>query len=168
MTRPLLLLLALLLAAAFPAAAQTPSKIGANGKWAAYTYMDGGNEVCYMASAPLKQEGKYKRRGDPYALVTNHPASKIRGEVSFVAGYTFKKGGSVEVRIGKRKFELFTTGDRAWSSSAKDDASLVRAMIKGNRMVVVGYSSRGTRTTDTYSLSGFTATKKLIDRTCKP
>jgi hypothetical protein len=34
-------------------------------------------------------------------------------------------------------------------------------------MVVSGQSSRGTKTTDTYSLTGFTATKKLIDQTCK-
>jgi hypothetical protein len=34
-------------------------------------------------------------------------------------------------------------------------------------MVVVGISSRGTKTTDTYSLSGFTAMKKRIDMACR-
>jgi len=40
-------------------------------------------------------------------------------------------------------------------------------MKGGNRMVVYGTSSRGTKTTDTYSLSGFTAMKKRIDKACK-
>ena len=33
--------------------------------------------------------------------------------------------------------------------------------------VVAGTSSRGTKTTDKYSLSGFTKTKSIIDKTCK-
>jgi hypothetical protein len=40
-------------------------------------------------------------------------------------------------------------------------------MKRGTKMSVVGTSSRGTKTTDTYSLSGFTKTKNLIDKTCK-
>jgi hypothetical protein len=62
---------------------------------------------------------------------------------------------------------LFSTDNRAWSSDVAMDDSLVKAMVRGSKMLVVGVSSRGTKTTDTYSLSGFTATKKLIDRACR-
>ena len=55
-----------------------------------------------MASAPIKQKGKYKVRGQPYALVTNRPSEKIKGEVNFIAGYTFKKEAKVKVKIGKK------------------------------------------------------------------
>jgi hypothetical protein len=34
-------------------------------------------------------------------------------------------------------------------------------------LTVVGFSSRVKKTTDTYSLAGFTKTKNLIDKTCK-
>jgi hypothetical protein len=149
------------------AQAQKPDEIGGNGKWAAYSFKDGGKKVCYMASAPTKQQGKYKQRGQPYALVTNRPATKSRGEVNFVAGYKFKKGAPVKVVVNKQKFELFSTDDRAWSPDVAMDDSLVKAMVRGSKMVVLGVSSRGTKTTDTYSLSGFTATKKLIDRACE-
>jgi len=147
--------------------AQVPNKIGSHGKWTAYTFMDGKSKVCYMASAPTRQKGKYTKRGPAYALVTNRPSTKSKGEVNFVAGYSFKKESAVKVTIAGRSYELFTTDDRAWSKDAGEDAKLVRSMIKGNNMVVVGTSSRGTKTTDTYSLSGFTKTKQLIDRECK-
>ena len=142
-------------------------KIGAHKDWAAYTFKISGNKVCYMASAPIKETGKYKRRGDVYSLVTNRPASKITGEVNFIAGYEFKKGSEVSVRIGKKLFKLMTAGDGAWSEDAKADVNLVKAMVRGNRMVVSGVSSRGTKTKDIYSLAGFTATKKLIDKACR-
>ena len=150
------------------ARAQTPKKIDEKRAWTAYTFKGKGGKVCYMASAPIKQKGKYKVRGQPYALVTNRPSEKIKGEVNFIAGYTFKKGSSVKVKIGKKAvFKLFTEGDAAWSKDQPSDLKLVKAMKKGNRMTVVGRSSRGTKTTDTYSLSGFTAMKKRIDRECK-
>ena len=147
--------------------AQTPQKIGEHGHWAAYTLKDGDGQVCWMASAPTKMEGKYTRRGDPFALVTHHPGKQVRGEVSLVAGYSYRKDGVVKATIGKRSFEFTPQGDRAWSGGTDEDARLVKAMIRGALMKVVGYSSRGTRTTDTYSLKGFTATKKLIDQACK-
>jgi len=147
--------------------AQTPKKIDEKRGWTAYTFKGDGGKVCYMASAPIKQKGKYKVRGQPYALVTNRPSKKIKGEVNFIAGYTFKKGSSVKVSIGKTTFELFTEDDGAWSRDQSSDLQLVNSMKKGNRMIVVGRSSRGTKTTDTYSLSGFTAMKKRIDKECK-
>ena len=39
-------------------------------------------------------------------------------------------------------------------------------MIKGSKMVAVGTSSRGTKTKDTYSLSGFTKAYKAINKAC--
>ena len=90
---------------------------------------------------PIKQKGKYKVRGQPYALVTNRPSKKIKGEVNFIAGYTFK-GSSVKVSIGKTTFELFTEDDGAWSRDQSSDFKLVNSMKKGNRMIVVGRSSK--------------------------
>jgi hypothetical protein len=43
---------------------------------------------------------------------------------------------------------------------------MVEAMVNGADMIVKGMSARGTETADTYSLIGFTATKKVIDKTC--
>ena len=51
-----------------------PKKVAVKKKWSAYTFQGKGGKVCYMASAPTRQRGKYKKRGQPYALVTNRPS----------------------------------------------------------------------------------------------
>lgn len=152
--------------AAGPADAQQPTPIGGKGDWSAYTFVEEGNKVCYMASTPKQSKGNYTRRGNIYALVTNRPAESLDGVVSFVTGYTFEKDSSVAVAVDGADFVLFTSEDRAWSPDQGTDQSMVSAMKKGSTMVVKGTSSRGTLTTDTYSLTGFTATKDLIDQEC--
>ena len=92
------------------------------------------------------------------------PGDKVTNQVQFTAGYTFKKGSAVRVAIGKRAFELFTNADTAWARNRKDDAALVRAMRSGAQMIVTGVSSRGTKTKDTYSLSGISAAHKAIGK----
>lgn len=158
--------LMLLTSLATPAAAAEPERIGRNGNWSAFTLQRGGGKVCYMASSPTKAEGDYTARGEIFALVTNDPKAGIRGEVSIVTGYTYRSDSQVTVQIGGATFDMFTSGDRAWTQGPEEDEPLVQAMIRGSDMVVKGVSSRGTLTTDTYSLSGFTATKKLIDQAC--
>ncbi|MGZ0244927.1 MAG: invasion associated locus B family protein, partial [Alphaproteobacteria bacterium] len=73
---------------------------------------------------------------------------------------------AVQVAIGAKKFDLFTNGDTAWARSTKDDRNLATAMRGGARMVVTGQSSRGTKTKDTYSLSGISAAHKAIGKAC--
>jgi hypothetical protein len=73
----------------------------------------------------------------------------------------------VTVDIGGQKFELFTSGDGAWSDSPDRDGQLVGAMKAGASMLVTGTSTRGTLTTDTYSLSGVTAAMAKIDAACQ-
>ena len=140
--------------------------LGGYRDWEAYRVTENGKKVCYVASLPRKMVGKYKKRGDVVAFVTHRPAHKERDVVSFVAGYAFKKGSSVEVAIDGRKFSLFTKDDTAWARSEAAERAIVKAMIKGKRMAVRGTSSRGTRTTDTYSLLGFTRAYKKINQAC--
>lgn len=136
------------------------------GDWTAFVGTEGGKKVCYVASAPEKAEGKYKKRDDPYILVTHRPAEKSIGVLSVRAGYTYKKDSDVEVNIAGQRFTLFTDAGQAWARDTKTDRALVRAMKGGLSMIVVGISSRGTVTTDTYSLSGFTAAYDAITRAC--
>ena len=62
---------------------------------------------------------------------------------------------------------MFTRGENAWNYDTKADRSMIKAMKAGSRMVVKGRSQRGTQTTDTYSLSGFTAAFNAISNACK-
>ncbi|WP_299437193.1 invasion associated locus B family protein [uncultured Rhodospira sp.] len=150
-----------------PALAQDVRTIGKFRDWTAYTYDEGGNKVCYIASRPQKDEGNYTRRGDIFAIVSHRPAEGARNVVSFVAGYPYMEQSEVSVSVdGSKDFTLFTHDETAWAYD-EDDAKLVSAMKAGGRMTVVGTSSRGTRTTDTYSLMGFTNAHEAITSECQ-
>ncbi len=103
--------------------------LGSYRDWEAYRVTESGKKVCYVASLPRKMEGKYKKRGDVVAFVTHRPAHKERDVVSFVAGYAFKKGSSVEVAIDGRKFSLFTKDDTAWARSEAAERAIVAAAL---------------------------------------
>jgi len=163
------IVLFLALVASFPAyAGSVPEEIGVFKDWTAYSYKEGNNTVCYMASTPVKDEGNYKARGDIYAIVTHRPAEKSYNVVNFVAGYTYKKGEKVIVKIGTTSFNnLFTNGESAWAPDNATDKKLVDTMKRGEKMIVEGISARGTKTKDTYSLAGFTGAYNAISKKCK-
>lgn len=150
--------------------AATPSHakvLGEHGDWVATQTSEANKPLCYMSSAPQTSKGKYTKRGDVYAIITHRPAEKSIGVVSFQAGYTLKKDAPVTVTIdAKKTFELFSQGEFAWTMEAADDKALVKAMRAGSKMVVKGTSGRGTLTTDSYSLSGFSAALKSINKAC--
>jgi invasion protein IalB len=54
----------------------------------------------------------------------------------------------------------------AWARDAESDRALVTAMRKGHELVLSGQSWRGTQTTDTYSLKGFTRAYKKSLESC--
>ena len=162
-----LIFLSLGLLIAGPASAQDVTVIGTHGAWTAYSYQEDSGIVCYIASEPTKAEGNYTRRGYVFALVTHRPSENSIDVVSIVAGYPYQENSDVTVRLGTKNFELFTHGERAWTRDESDDKDLVSSMVRGSSMIVKGTSGRGTLTTDSYSLSGFTAARKEISDACK-
>ena len=137
--------------------------------WGAYRYDNDGSRLCFVSSVPTKSQGKYdpKNRGDVRVFVSHGPGKAERDVVQVIAGYRYKPQSDVSLTIDGKSFKLFTIEDRAYAESEEDDRRIITLMKRGSRMTVVGISSRGTKTTDTYSLSGFTKTKAVIDKTCK-
>lgn len=148
------------------ASAQTPELIGNYGDWAAYSFTENGNKVCYMVSQPTKAEGKYSKRGDIFALVTHRPGEKTKNVFSYITGYTYKNGSDVTVNVNNQKFTLFTQKDMAWTPDQSSDNKITDAIRKGSKMVVKGTSSRGTLTTDTFSLKGSGGAHDAISKAC--
>jgi len=157
-------LLAILPGAPQVMAAQT--LLGSSRDWDAFEVTDGKTKSCYMRAAPGKSLPANANRGDIYVFITHRPASKVVNEISVIVGYTFKPGSGATLAIGDQKFSMFTEGDGAWIEKPADEARAVTAMKQGSSMTVAGVSSRGTKTTDTYSLSGFSAALKTINKAC--
>ncbi len=150
------------------AQAAAPQMIGEYDDWVAYYYRDSAGPVCYMASTPKKDEGKYAKRGDIYAVITHRPNEKSFDVLNINAGYNYKPGSKVIIKIGTKTFDrLFTSEDKAWAVNDKVDKEIVAEMKRGSRMVVHGTSSRGTQTKDTYSLAGFSSAYRAITNKCK-
>lgn len=159
----LLTVVALVLAAPVAAA----EFLGEFQAWDAAVTEVNGKKVCYMSSPPQKDEGDYTQRGPITMFVTHWPAQDKFNEISVKAGYTYQEDSTVELSIGDDSWTLWTEGDRAWAYDADDEKAIVDAMKAGLDMVVQGTSSRGTVTTDTYSLRGFTAAHRTITQACQ-
>jgi hypothetical protein len=135
--------------------------------WSAMSFTEDKDIVCMMWSQPEKAEGDYKKRGEIFVFVTHRPKGREMNKVSFETGYTFKESSEVRVTIDGKSYTLSTDGSTAWSNDAKDDSRMVKAMRAGQKMIMEGTSSRGTKTRDTYSLSGFSAAHDAINKACK-
>ena len=121
------------------------------------------NDYWYIGSAPNKEEGNYTERGSTYVIVyrINKSSEKI---VQITAGYNYDENKPVIVKIDQKSFEFFTKEDSAWTKNK--DKEVIYAMKKGIEMIVQGYSFKGTLTTDTYTLNGFTAASNTLSKDC--
>ena len=120
-------------------------------------------DYCYIGSAPIETDlPESKQRGITYILVYRINKSKD-AIVQITAGYSYKKGQTVDVTIDNAQFDFYSDDDAAWFN---DDNKVIFAMKKGIKLTVKGESSRGTKTTDTYTLKGFTAAYNQLFNDC--
>ena len=121
------------------------------------------NNYCYIGSLPIKSDiPEGKKRGDVYILVytiNKNPEAVV--QINF--GYPYKVEEPVNVKIDKKNYAFYADGDSAWTNN---DNEVVYAMKKGIQLTVFGISSRETKTTDTYTLNGFTAAYNELINDC--
>jgi hypothetical protein len=157
----------MLAAPAAPAAAQEPASLGRFADWESFSYASSGGKVCYAVSKPKATAPEGVTRDPVFFLITHRPKDGVRGEVSTIIGYPFKKDSLAQVVVGAKTFNMFTLGDGAWAENPAGDRELVAVLKKGAKMQVKGQSWRGTQTIDDYSLEGVTAAIDKIDEACK-
>ncbi len=160
-------------AAAMATQAQEGSdnKVKAVTDWAVFEETD--PKECWAVSTYKKSvntdaQGREKAvtRGDILLMVFFRPSAEAVGNVAFTGGYPFAGGSTVNMKVGNSEYELYTEGEWAWPASPQDDAKIVTAMKRGSDAVLTARSSRGTITTDTFSLLGFTAAFEEAEARC--
>ena len=138
--------------------------------WCGGEYKGNGAKSCIMISTPIDEKGEpsYKSRGDVVATIYHIPSEDSIGVVYITTGYTYKKDTIVTLKIDKNKEHEFNVieNDSAFSDDENVDKQLIAEMKKGDKMEVIGFSSRGTETTDKYSLAGFSAAYTYISNLC--
>ncbi len=150
-----------------PASASEPKKIAEHGNWSSYEFTDSdGSKVCYIVSKPSKDEGKYSKRGEIFALITHRPGDGTKNVFSYIAGYPYKAGSDATIKIDDKEFTLFTQDETAWSPDAETDNAIAAAIGAGSTMTVKGVSKKGTATVDTFSLKGSSTAFDDISKAC--
>ncbi len=143
------------------------NRVAANTDWS--VFVEGNPAVCWGVSAPKEtintRDGKpaQVQRGDILLYVTYRQGGKA--EVSFTGGYSFAPGQPVQIEIAGATVDLFVDGEWAFAAPGKDD-EIITALKAGQSAVVTGTSARGTKTQDTFSLSGFSAAVEEAAKRC--
>jgi len=144
-----------------------PRLVAQFGAWGTYTASPGGKKVCFALSKPTSSATNPPGRSrDPgYLFISTRPAESVTDELSVNYGYPLKGDG--ELVIGSASYALYTQGEGGWIKNAADEPGLVDALRKGAQATVKGTSSRGTQTTDVYSLQGVTQALARAAQECR-
>jgi invasion protein IalB len=160
--------------AAKPAANPTAQAtlLGQYGDWGAYTASPGGQKVCFALAKPTSSVDVPPNRRTAanavYMFISTRPAEKVSNEVSMlVTGYVFKPNTEASVAVGGATFAMYTQNDGAWVKNAAEEAKLLDAMRKSGDIVIKAATSRGTQTTDTFSLKGISQAVDRAAQECK-
>lgn len=150
-------------------AQESANRVAAETDWS--VFVETNPQECWAVSAPretVNTRGGQPvdvRRGDILLFATYRPGS-TSPEISFTGGYPFAGDSTVGVTIGANEFQLFVDGQWAWAGSPEEDQRIFAAMRGGAEAVLTARSARGTNTSDTFSLFGFTAASEEAARQC--
>ncbi len=134
--------------------------------WTLYQHGQGVDRLCFISAVPKTKKPK-RVRGPVRFYVSSWPGQGIENEVSVLIGYRFAEDAVPEVKVDRKSFKMSKKGRRAYIDDPDLERQLVAAMRSGSVMTVYGKSRRGTKTADTYSLSGVTAALAEMKRRCQ-
>jgi len=148
------------------ATAQEQERIGAFRYWSAFTSQRPEGKVCWAATKPSDKDFNGSGRGDVFLMITVYPDSGVDTEVSILSGYQYDESRTVQAKIGSQNFSFFAVKDGAWLETRNEERQIVAAMRKGAKATVTGYAEGGGRSTDTFSLLGFTKAYAAAKKAC--
>lgn len=150
------------------AAAQQVENLGTSNFWTAWKGADSTGTLCFISSQPQDAQPTGVNRSPIHFIVINRLGMGTKNEIQIFMGYPLNADSKPEIVIDDRAFSLIVVSDAeetAWGVPS-DEGAIIAAMKAGSKMVVKGLSKRGTNTTDTYSLSGVTASMNAIETKC--
>ncbi len=145
-----------------------PEQLGNYGEWGAYAAQSGRNRTCYALGQPKERTPKAKLKdASAYIFISTRPAENIHNEVAINLGYPTKDGSAAVADIDGDSYELITKGTNAWVKDQAREKEFVGAMRGGAKLIVKAASSKGTSTTDSYSLKGLSDALARAVQECK-
>jgi hypothetical protein len=158
-----------------------PALVGSYGDWKVYQSGSGKAKICYLLAQPKKRDPEVSERQQAYAFISERPSERVRNEISFVMGFTVATSGDVKEKkpkkpkkgdapvaptltIGDSVYDLAPKGSDLWIKNPAEESKVIAEMRKGATLVIKAAAKKGGRTTDTYSLAGFS---QAIDKALK-
>jgi hypothetical protein len=163
-----IILLSLLFVTNLYAASVEPQLKSRFGDWRVFTHEINGENLCYIASTPIKQDPTDKNWNPNFFISKIKLSGKNYNQPSLYIGYKLKEETSVSIKILNSTFRLATDEKResAWLVTEDEEQKIVEAMKKGYQMIIKGTSEFGTNTTDHYSLKGVIRSLQELDSIC--
>ena len=141
--------------------------VGKFKNWESHFTQEGKELVCFALSQPIKKEPQNLNRAEARIFVTFRTKGNIQDEASVTGGYPYKKDAKIDVSIEDVNFKFESSENFAWLATKDQEIKLINLMKKKNDAKVIGISARGNKTTDTYSLLGFTDAYNSAKNKCK-
>ena len=156
-------------AAAAAAGGSEPTLLGQYGTWGAYAATPNGKKLCFALAKPSssKTNPPNRPRDPAYAFISTRPAEKVVNEVSIMIGYVLKPGSESTLDVGGASYAMYTQGDGLWIKNAAEEERMVDAMRKAADVTIRGVSSKGTETTDVFSLKGLSQALDRVAQDCR-
>ncbi|MEM9086228.1 MAG: invasion associated locus B family protein [Pseudomonadota bacterium] len=121
--------------------------LGVFSDWA--TFRDAETPRCYAIAQYTTDEDE-----TGYVTVGTWPELDVRGQVHVRLSRETMPGARVRMRIGNRRFDLKSEGQKAWAKDNGMDAAIIAAMRSATSMRVSSIATNGRAFTDRYTLEG--------------
>ena len=134
--------------------------------WTAQNANINGRQVCYAVSSPVASDPKNLNRAESRMFVSFRPNDKIQNEISVTSGYNYKASSKVNVAIDKKEFRFETEENFAWLTKYEEEIAMIELMRKSSQAKISATSAKGSKTIDTFSLSGFSDAYETAKKKC--
>lgn len=127
---------------------------------------DNGEKMCYVATYPTKSIGNYKKKRNPYFMIT-YFKTKEKQEVSIYADFKYRINGLVHMMVDTNKYELVTKDNVAWTKSKNEDKQLIENLLRAKEIKVRSESSKNEYIVDYYNTKGLVVAYNRMMELCK-
>jgi hypothetical protein len=140
-----------------------PHALGRFGDWQVASHQEAGASVCYAFVRAWSSSRLIPGRGDVVLTVTQRPQERPAVAVSL--GYRIPGRLDGSLQAGPDKLPFYIAGRSAF---ARNGEVAVTAFAAADRTFAKFAAPKGGDVTDSFSLRGFAAAYKLIDKGCPP
>jgi Invasion associated locus B (IalB) protein len=134
--------------------------------WGAYV-AQGRDKTCYALASPKERAPSTLKRDPAYVFISSRPSENVRNEVSIIMGFAMNDKAEAKAEIGNASYDLIAKGTNAWVKNPAQENQFIDALKKGSKLIVKAPSTKGSVTTDTYSLAGLSQALDRVRKECQ-